>query len=978
MNLKAWFNKTIREETLAVLEGLASHFKDQQGNFDWRKAVEVFTGFCDNNPVLTKEEQEVVNEVIKALGLTEEVASLRAFWQKIPAPLRDITKSLENYKGPITWKVLGEDDKVLSYGNLAGPLGSLIGYKALASLDVSLQALDSSAASNAVGLTCNADERYLKMGLAGKLELMPPGGILPLGFLAIKGSADITGTANLDYYFLNKAKWLFIEAMVHDVPHLASLFDAEDNAAEQAYHLDALHLNVVGTLNTSVGLGVDKSWGTSFNIESDALELDSEVSLGTKLTTGMQAGVLLKGAWDVLVKPRGNRILSVKVQKTQSTDKSTAFSLNAQVGLSGLDAVGDAFIKKYLPDPGDLLGKLNEFANFGSLLKKEVETHLDQLLKIGPDDTLEQELIEVVVGDENAAGLAEAIGSAVETALNKRLDLLATKAEDAGKQIAQDIAELLHLPSYLEQKWMDQTAGQITKLVEDIKANLETQLKTIIAGYKGELADLFKPLESIGKAVTDFSADVDQLSRQLLEPVIDLLTKYQQQRNKIVQVVRDSARLKLELLFSRVCTSFAAKTTILEFEVDSGNEKAREYYKEMVAGNYTNALAAARKSKEGSDGIKLTGGSFQDTVTSNLTTDITFHIFGAQINSKTILDSKVQVRLDISGNVLAADSIATMDKTCSAFGESWEVTFINMMELAGIVPPGTRGSGEPGTTGNKLFASSLDLTYKDDNLKKEELDAYLGSLKGTGLLAENLQAAVDSRYTELDAQAKSQKKKMGAKIGLSLSLTSRDIQNLLDTGDEDIRLTAIRNQVKTYFSNTKKREAFDEVLGKWYDRSRDEIGQIKKIAAVGRLGDALIRYDIKDINDRRDMNTVSIPDRHYIHIAHRIGTNAANLVEIVHNMRSAAAMQFTETSLDDNVKTLNQYNKTTNKSLKDWLEIRGILSSLGIGPGTVPPVTLAFIATIGELCRLGQNGIAFLTPTVSWSVLDWNKPEIFV
>jgi hypothetical protein len=977
MNLKKWFKQTIREKVLNIVDGLAGQFKDQQGNPDWRKAVRVFTQFCDNSLELTPNEQEVVNEVIKALKLTDEIDSLRAFWQKIPGPLRDVTKSLENYTEPIIWKVLGQDDKELSYGNLAGPLGSLIGFKAVATLDLLLQSLDGSAANTAIGITCQDDQRVLEIGLSGKLEVSSPGGTLPLGFIGITGSADVTGTAVLDYYYLNKAKWLFIEAVVHDVPHLASPFDAADIAAEQAHRLQAIHLNVAGSLQAALGLSVGKTWGASYKVKSDSLDLDSEVSLGAQVSAGLQADMTLKGTWDVLVKQKGNQVLYVKVQNDRSKDKSKALSLDARLGIGGLDAIGDALIKKYLPDPAGLLDKLNQFSNFGSLLKAEVKKQLDLLLKTGEDDTLKKELVNVIVGEDNAAALAEAIGNAAETALNNQLDLLAGKATNAGQQILQDIAKKLNLPGDLGDKLVKKAEGEMTKLLDNIKGKLEDQLKKIIADNEGKLETLFKPLDSVGKTVTDFSAELDKLSQQLLEPVIHLLTKYQQQRNKIVNVVRDSASLKLELQFSRTLTSSSKKITVLEFEVDTREEKAREYYKEMVAGNYTNALAAARRSKDGSDGIKLTGGSFQDTVTGNLTTDVTFNIFGAQITAKTILDSDVQVRLDTAGNIMVADSTATMDKTFSAFGKTWEVKFINMMELPGCVSKDQGESDGAETAETRLFTSSLSLTYQDIRLKKKELDTYLGSLVETGLVAENILEAIDNRYNELSNQAHAEGKKLGGKIGLSLALTSPDIQKMLNTNDEDIQLIAINNQLKTYLKDTKHREAFNLVLSKWYDRSEDEIEQIKKIAASGKLGDALSRYNISNIDERRDPATVPPMDEHYINIAHHIGKNAANLVEIIQNMRIAAEVRFTEKNMHEEVNKLNQYNKTTDKYLKHWLKIGGILSSLGIKPETIPPVTLAFIATIGELCQLSKDGAPFLTPTAAWSILDRNKPEVF-
>jgi uncharacterized protein YoxC len=978
MNLKKWFNRTLREKLLDILEELAGHFKNQQGQPDWRKAVEVFTQFCNNSLQLTPPQQELVTGIIKTLKLTREVDALRDFWQKIPEPLRDLSKSLENDSEAIVWKLLGTDNKELSWGNMDGPLGSIIGFKALASLDLSLQALDNGTAAGVIGLSCGEDERFLKLGLAGKLDVDTPGGTSILGFIAGKGSADTTGSGCLDYYFRDKAEWLFLEALAHNLPHLASPFAAAEIAAEQAHRLSALQLSAAGSLNTSLGLGIDRAWGASFHLKDDSPELDSDISLGVQLSAGLQADLSLKGTWKILVKPLANRILSVKVQEDRSKDKHTGFSLGVQVGLGGLDAVGDALIKKYLPDPAGLLAKLTQFSNFGSLLKAKVKAQLEQWLKAGEGDTLKDELAAFLVGDDNAAALAEVIGSAAEIALNNQLELLTEKAGNAGQKIVQDIANQLNLPAELSRKLVDKAEKEMNHLLDHIKGQLEDRLRTLITLYQGKLATLFKPLESIGEAVTDLTASLDQLSQRLLEPVIHLLTKYQQQRNKIVKVVREAANLKLGLQFSHMLASTAEKNTVLEFEIDTGKEKAREYYQEMVAGNVANALAAARGDKDGTSGIRLMGGSFQDHVTSKYTTDMNFDVFGAQINAKTVLNSDVQVRLDTAGNILVAESTASMDKTFSAFGKSWEVTFINMLELPGTESPKPGESGGLPKGETKLFTSSLSLTYQDLHLKKKELDAFLGSLESTALVGQQTLTAVNRRYDELASQASSEGKKLGGKISLGLSLTAANIETLLNTDDQVIRRTAIANQVKTYFKDPRKREAFDGVLAKWYDRSGDETGQIEKIAAVGALGVALSRYDISNIDERRDQATVPPLDLHYLHMAHRIGKNAANLVEMTRNMRCAAALRFTQANLDEEVKKLDQYNKINEKLLKEWLKIRGLLSSLGIKPESIPPVTLAFIATIGELCHLGKEGTPFLTPMVAWSVQGWSKPEIFV
>ncbi len=77
MNFKRWFHENIREKALKVLDGLAAQFKDDHGNPDWRKAVTVFSDFCEN--ILTPTLKDTVEDVIEALKLKDEVEALRAF-----------------------------------------------------------------------------------------------------------------------------------------------------------------------------------------------------------------------------------------------------------------------------------------------------------------------------------------------------------------------------------------------------------------------------------------------------------------------------------------------------------------------------------------------------------------------------------------------------------------------------------------------------------------------------------------------------------------------------------------------------------------------------------------------------------------------------------------------------------------------------------------------------------------------------------
>lgn len=1021
MNLKEWFLVTIRERVLNVLDGLADEFKED-GKLNWRKAVKVFSDFCEDKPDFTQ--KDAVDKVLNGLNLTDKVEMLKATWKKIPQRLRNVlTVSLEDYNESehsedFKWKVLGNDGEELVYNGFKGPWQSVIDFNARAELGLELQALDCDAAGKAIGIECEDQERLLKMGLLGKLEVGAAAS-LPTGFVGIKGEAEARGKASLDYYFANNARLLFIEALIQDLPNLASPFDAEGISGKAEHQLKAIQLNVEGSVGASIDISAGEVFEATFKEGTPAVP--DKIGVAASVKVGFQAGFKLNGAWNVLVIPdnQNHSMLMVKVEKDTSKEKSTSISLDASVGISGLDKVGEAVSNRFLPDANKLLEKLKEYSNFGSLLEAEVKNKLKELLNADTDDTLENKLVEVLVGEDNAGKLADVMGSAVETTLNEKLDLLEDKASRAGKSIIKGVVDKLdlrkRLGKNLTNKLVNTAKGKLAEFLNSIVDKLKKSLDEIINNNQDNLENIFKPLETIGETVEDLIEKANQDSQQLLTPVIKYLTRYQDFRNKVTAVAQSISGENIGLHLGRSLNVSQGTSTLLEFEVDTSFEKAREYYKQMVAGNFKEALNA----KKDLDGVDLIGGSFKTYREKKLSTDFSLNIFGFKITSQTIMNSKVHIDRDAARNIVMAKSKAEFEKSAKVTGESRMVQFINIMQI-----PGSTGDQDAGPRQTKIFSSDLSLTYRDTKLNKDELDAYLGSLGKLKLLSKDRMKAVLSRYDELEKQAKKEKKKMKGEIQLSMALESTDINNLIEKLDDEtepgwddkeekdkniiIKNAALDHQLNSYLSylttlNKEKRKAFIEVLANWgsgFDTDlnpemlmkqiKKQITEIARVSKEGNAqGDVLRKY--RPANG--DMNRVSPTDKHYLLVAQDIGVNVNNLVKIVRNLRDAAKIPSTDKNLKKT--TLERYNIENNKALKGWLKLDKIIIDLlndffewliniffkgfKFKKMNISPFTRAFIATIGELCQLGEqgNGQEFLSPVVKWSVLDW-KEEIFV
>ncbi|MCU0286116.1 MAG: hypothetical protein MUF15_06920, partial [Acidobacteria bacterium] len=930
MDFKKWFDEAIGHSALNVLNELAAQFKDDQGNVSWRNAVTIFTEFCSGT--LDSSDQQKVNDIIAALGLTSQYDALKNFWQKIPQELKDINKILRETNDPITWRILAEDGKSISTGDFIGPANTVLNFTAGSAQDkidfmLSLQALDSACAKQTIDTTCSNDQRILAMGLDGIFSVSA-GASLKSGFFNISGNINTTGTtAGLDYYYLDDGKWLFTEALFHNVPHLVSPFDAKAIASAKTNGLEAVKMNIAGALNASINIGINAAYGPSFIVPGSKLGLDignTTVAANMQANLGFTSGLNLEGVWQLRAKPKDNYIISLAVDNDLSQSIAHKISLAASVGLTGLDKVGNALIAKYLPSAQPLLDQLEKFENPGSILKAEITKQLDHLLHTSIDKTLQDNLIKVLVGDETAAGLADVLGNAAESALNSRLEVLAGNAKEAGNKILTDIAAKLKLPKEISDQLVAKASDELGKLLDNIKTGLENQINTIITNNKTKLIDIFKPLETVGQSVDQLCGELDNLAKKLLAPVIDFLNIYLAQRQKIVDFVANSANYSVSLNISRALATEKESITVLEFDIDTREENALKRYKEMMIGQFDNALSDARKAPGGSGGITLTGGTLTKVLHKKLTMDVNFKIFGSEINASNILSSDVILQVNAAtGDVLTAASKGIMEKNLKAFGEEQSITFINMLGIPGAITKGDAG-GTYSAMEKLISGTGLVLKYSDDDLKRSELEDYMGSAQKADIISRGSLDAVLKRYDELALVAQKTGKKMQAYITLSMPLTSTDVQTMMTYDDKIIRQKALENQLKYCFKDDRDRNNFNQYLARWFRDNPPHTleDKINKIAAKGAFAGGVMYENSTDpLLFHGDPDVVRM--NHYVGLARSIGTNADNFVKIIQYVRESADMTITIENINTVRDKIEEFNEDTNKYLKSWLKTSG-------------------------------------------------------
>ena len=899
------------------------------------EALAVIRDYLNNT--LTGDRKDVLDEVVKTLKLTDKLAALRADWNEIPEQIRSLVVPL-NQVGQIKFPLF---QKKLSTQNIEGPWGATLGYKVDTSFELEVEGLNSGATElTQMDITPAADNSILNIALSGSLALEGSGSVSASSgavSASLGGSAGASGGAEVNYYFRNKSEELVGLALADDLRSLVSPFSVAAIAKAGTYKLAAVRFMADSNLNLSVNASASGIYGNSWNVKNDKLELDTNVQLGAGLSLGYNADLKLEGGFDLkLVPANDGKTVTISLSRSRSNEKTSTFNVDANVGITGLDVVGNAIIKEYIPDPAGLLTELNEWLNLGTKLKEMLTARLNSSLSTVPEN-MRSVLVGTVTGDNTADNLATTVSNELMTLADSQIDALSGDALKKGTELADDLADNLGLPEELKEEFSEKIGELLGKELDKLKGDLETKLAELIQDKgKDELKKLFSPVQDVGENVNELIDKANNLSQDILAPVIAFIEKYQDYRNKLIRVVQGAAKLKLSLSFARTLQKTKKSNVALKFVVDAQSETAGEYVRQMLLGSFQDALTAVREKKAG---ITLVSGSFMKEMSRNVQSDLNIDLAGFPAATQTILNETVNATWDLAGNVTAFTGTSSFQKMNKMWGETRSLKFANLLELAKADERNT----------DTVLASSLTLSVTDPVIHAKELAGALNSLGG--LIASGATDRALARRQSLDNKSEV----LGGTYGANMVLSMEDLQRFVDRTTKDIINAAIDNQVETRVSDP---ALFQRALNNMFKGTRND--QIKIIATHFPT----IQAVQKKFKNRRDIIG-------YARMAWDISNNAHNLVRIRDIIRDMLALDPSSDVVEAVQKQLQNYNKY----LKGWL--KGGAAIAFFGGDSFSKKTVAFIKTIHELTSLDASAPA-LIPTIQWDVDGVKQDDLIV
>jgi len=887
------------------------------------------------NKELDPEDTAKIQLAIDILGLSSQVDAVGELVGKIPPGAWNLFERLSQVSDRFSLPLLNQGDR---FQTLDGPWSSSLGFDLTSEIGINAF----SARQNIEmlpDLEVPSGVAFFHVEGVGRLSV-EAGGSLALTGGGLNVGVQAGGQVELAYLFKETPSTLVITALLEHGKDLVPPFSLEKIGAAHQKHLHAIHFLAQGDLAFSAGVEIGQTWGNVVSVESDLLEVDSKVDFELSAAASLSANVTMAGGFDLLIQPQENGKVSVKLKKSKDRSRTLGFNLNTQIGITGLDVIGQAILDKYIPDAQPWIDELRPFLDLGNLIRREISGNLGGFLAQPENQVLRDQLVQVVTGAATSEALEAAVLATIENQANGQLEQWTREAEALSSEVLNKAADRFELTGQARELFLDELSVRLNEVIGKARENLQTRLERFLADKAGEeLRKLLEPLENFGAEVDELVNQTQDLVNLVLEPVLLFLNRYQSYRNKIQAAVDGAARLKVGLDFSRAYASTVSGGVMLDLLIDPAVGQAREYFRQILWGSFRELMAQLQKATLANPvaGVEVVGGSFSKRLGKRVTTDFSVDLGDFKALFSSSREVNLNVTWDLAGNIEAASGNASVEKVSSIGREKKSASFVNLLELAGGMA----------ALPSKIFSSSVSLAYEDERIRISEIRGHLGSLEKTGLLPEGTTDKTIARYDAMDLQH------VGAAISLSFPLQGEDLRVFLEASEDEILLKGFENNLMVFETNTRMRNGVLKFLDTRFTGG-DRLAKIKFI--LNKAGDLSTAERLVSKTPRQSEKRNSRKLWLY-------GRNAQVLVNMQKIMKKVAAISLVGPQREDNlneVKTLlNQFNREVSSVLKTGNLLRQFVTD------RVPKPTLAFIATLRELAQGSEEPVP-LIPVIRW------------
>ena len=754
------------------------------------------------------------------------------------------------------------------------------------------------------------------LGVAGDLKA-------PFSFGRVSVSRRRSYRSTLRVKFAHPEDMRVLEALRRDLPVISNLDDPA--ALLDAAAFKSARLTATGSVRLGAGVEAGRSW-------MHALDAG-----GGSMSSKLKAGVSYKlnwvrtGKFNLSTSRLKGGQLRVRLSESQEASRARSLSIGAEVRIIGLGESLAPLMKKLTDVPDRLDGIVKTYSRPSALLRETLEARLH-----GSDESV-RALAKVLVGGGEAAAkrfcgtLIEAIVETADAEMTHWTNLLDGKVDGVVEEA------MKRVPVASDRR--DELAAIVCRKTENALESVNKYLvRELRAALKRDTEPVRQALARFAEENLEAFDDLDEAAKHCIAPLKRLLADYRVLEQRIKNTVEAAEKERLAIRYGRSVSATDSHAALLRFRVEPSDAATRELYRQMLGGDFADAITAGMDPDNAA--IKLEGGVFKRVLEREVTSGLTFNLFGLGIASSRALSTELKVERGAGGqiNILKAEGQVSESRAAFSEGQSMHIgSLVNLL-----------------TSPDAPDAFTVQLGYTDQNMKPKELRQYLKSLEDAGLIA----SGATRRTAEMDATlgaVRGRRRRM--RIDTTLALARAELRETSNADEETIVRIAIEEQLKAY-----------RRLG-WARRALDRLER-----ATGNNATTTIfawRNDSRRQVERHlavDHRSASRTARHIVYIVAAITRRAGNLATFIARWQELDRLEVpapsdgNERLRDAQLREIQELHNAVIEDLRAWAHARGAL--VGRSREDVSPVAAAFL---GSLRRLSSKSGDPLVPVISWT-----------
>ena len=514
----------------------------------------------------------VVDKVLEKLGLNEEdLKGATKFWQLLNIPIKELDDK--------TWDIDWDTSK-----SLGNPMPLTMNVSAFSSTTYAVankkQALEKHQVNIPDSDVLINHEVKLGAGIGASVNASA-------SFIGIEVGAQYSGEMEIDTFSQYPAaastltvfqKYFFKPLKVWDLNDIAEKLNYYDDDT-QPLGLRKISINTEGSFKVNGAFTLGKAWALAGQGKTKELSAEINANIGFSKTYEHTGKIKLdfeKGKSE----QHGQPVLSVTAYLTDYSLHSSAFNLDVNASIKGLDKVAGKYVNKLLKEGDELVRFLEAWSKPASKIIGETSDRLG-------NDNWYTPIAKLILGSASAD---EAAKKLIDNELAEILDRnIQSPHLNADKLARNAIDKLLDIFSVEgESSLINKARIELSSKIDDWKKDLDTELTQQISHLSATAKIKFlQPLESLGENVASIASKTDT---EIYAAIKKGLAEYQSLKEKITNALEASANIKLGLAFETAKSHGISDEQKIKIEfLDTNNTLANTLFKKLVLGDSASA-----------------------------------------------------------------------------------------------------------------------------------------------------------------------------------------------------------------------------------------------------------------------------------------------------------------------------------------------------------------------------------------------------